>query len=1393
MSALPDAKKQKVKDIESNSPLNNDIPKIAQSRNDSPLQVANDPLKSYTPMKVIISNNHSNSISPLPSQLMSSSTQPPSLQHPSSSSRGRAVKAYSQSPPRSPDRSPVRSPTRKLELIQLSPIKNSRSELQKIYSSKQEEKIERICLNKLVLHNFKSYAGTQTIGPFHSSFSAVVGPNGSGKSNVIDSMLFVFGFRANKMRQGKLADLIHKSEEYPDLTSCAVDVHFEYLIDYPDDTTKINPSKQPLIITRRAFKNSTSKYYLNGKESNYKTITALLKEEGIDLDHNRFLILQGEVENIAQMKPKAEKEGDDGLLEYLEDIIGTTKYKELIDKKFIEIEALNDICIERENRFDIIDREKESLESEKESALEYLSKEKEQVIVKSKLIQYKIWQNNIKLSNTLEKITKLEDEYNQEKNKNTELKNKIDELRKLYTKNQDELQALLKDEKELVNAKRSLDSDNVSNTEQLKNIEKKLKKTAKEIEEDLKTISSSNVRLKNFHDNKKLFETQLIELDNNLVTESQLLENIKLDLKDKTVGLSEEILKTEKDLEPWNIKLDELKSEIQIKESEKALFEESKNKLKANIEALEKDVNEKSKLTEDRRKEVKNLMTKLENVSKEVIFGTNELKKANEKLCEMQKILIQDRQKANDARTSLSNVENRSKVLRALLKLQKSGRINGFHGRLGNLGVIDEKYDVAISTACPRLNDIVVDSVECGQQCIEYLRKNNLGHARFILLDKLNKFSMEKISTPRNVPRLFDLIKVNDEKFLPAFYSVLRNTLVANDLKEANAVAYGKTRYRVVTLKGNLIDISGTMSGGGNQASKGAMQLSNSTSKEKSTYSSEEVMEIEKELSIREKNYQNAYNTVQEMEIELRNLKESEPKIELEISKLNFEIDSLENECSLKRKQLNEPNASFSIEDNMSADITEMDNALYTLNEKQKLIESQMKSKKDRIKELQDKIMKIGGIKLQMQNSKVDSLQEQKKILIKKQKSEKAGIMKIESDVRKLSKKLKESESDNTKLNEKKIALENELKNIEELLAQNENNMNCIQDKKFTLREKSEITMNELTEMEGLLSEFKTLEVEYKIKSEKLASLLNQIKKILKALEEDHSSLSIREVAYDLDLLNIKEQEAQKIKTELYADFEQNQSNDVINDEMIIEDNNNEIAKGIPSYMESDFKQFDISSLEAELVQLQDYFEIAKVDLDILEEYTRRMIEYRQRKYDLNQSVEQRDKVRKELEDLKKCRFNEFMESFNIISMTLKEMYQIITMGGNAELELVDSLDPFSEGVTFSVMPPKKSWRNISNLSGGEKTLSSLALVFALHKYKPTPLYVMDEIDAALDFRNVSIVANYIKERTKNAQFIVISLRNNMFELAEQLVGIYKNVNQTKSATLKNNDILCRK
>lgn len=195
------------------------------------------------------------------------------------------------------------------------------------------------------------------------------------------------------------------------------------------------------------------------------------------------------------------------------------------------------------------------------------------------------------------------------------------------------------------------------------------------------------------------------------------------------------------------------------------------------------------------------------------------------------------------------------------------------------------------------------------------------------------------------------------------------------------------------------------------------------------------------------------------------------------------------------------------------------------------------------------------------------------------------------------------------------------------------------------------------------------------------------------------------------------------------------------------------ILEGIPSFsflLPSPFPSFFDDSLLTSLFLVflvTEKLKEAKPNLSVIEQYLQLEKDYLGRVEELDEITKQRDVSKGQFDDLRKKRLEEFMEGFSQITQKLKEMYQMITLGGNAELELVDSLDPFSEGIIFSVMPPKKSWKNIANLSGGEKTLSSLALVFALHHYKPTPLYVMDEIDAALDFRNVSIVANYIKVR----------------------------------------------
>ena len=231
----------------------------------------------------------------------------------------------------------------------------------------------------------------------------------------------------------------------------------------------------------------------------------------------------------------------------------------------------------------------------------------------------------------------------------------------------------------------------------------------------------------------------------------------------------------------------------------------------------------------------------------------------------------------------------------------RSGRIVGFHGRLGDLGTIDDKYDIAISTACPRLDDIVVETVECGQQCIDHLRKNKLGYARFILLDKLRPFNMSPIVTPEHVPRLYDLINPSKAILRPAFYSVLRDTLVANDLEQANRVAYGKKRFRVVSLDGKLIDISGTISGGGSSVSRGLMKSKNLHG---SQISEQDVINLDSQLAEKEKNYNSAVSTLHEMELALEKLVDRVPEIEMQLSKTQLDLESYSTELETQSQRL---------------------------------------------------------------------------------------------------------------------------------------------------------------------------------------------------------------------------------------------------------------------------------------------------------------------------------------------------------------------------------------------------------------------------------------------------------------------------------------------------------
>ena len=187
-----------------------------------------------------------------------------------------------------------------------------------------------------------------------------------------------------------------------------------------------------------------------------------------------------------------------------------------------------------------------------------------------------------------------------------------------------------------------------------------------------------------------------------------------------------------------------------------------------------------------------------------------------------------------------------------------------------------------------------METVEAGQQCIEFLKKQNLGRANFTCLDKLKEKDMSPFATPENVPRLFDLIKPKENRFRVAFYQALNDTLVANDLAQANRIAFGKSkRYRVVTLDGQLIDVSGTMSGGGNRPQKGGM-----SSKFVTGVSDEQIAQLQDAQDQAERAYQEAKRRVTEAIAESSNSASEIPKLEMEMSKLQMNMESIVTEIN---------------------------------------------------------------------------------------------------------------------------------------------------------------------------------------------------------------------------------------------------------------------------------------------------------------------------------------------------------------------------------------------------------------------------------------------------------------------------------------------------------------
>eukprot|EP01117_Protostelium_nocturnum_P009062 TRINITY_DN324_c0_g1_i1.p1 TRINITY_DN324_c0_g1~~TRINITY_DN324_c0_g1_i1.p1 ORF type:complete len:1344 (-),score=532.25 TRINITY_DN324_c0_g1_i1:50-4081(-) len=1214
-------------------------------------------------------------------------------------------------------------------------------------SQKQSGPKPRLMIPKMVLENFKSYAGKQEVGPFHKCFSSVVGPNGSGKSNVIDAMLFVFGKRAKQLRHNKVSELIHKSEKYPSLTFCKVSVYFQEIMDKEGEEYDVIPGSE-FVVTRMGYDNNSSKYFIGEKSAKWEEVSAHLQSKGIDLDHNRFLILQGEVEQIAMMKPKAQNPHDEGMLEYLEDIIGTSKYVELIQSKESQLETADQARNERLNRLKHAEKEREGLESSKIEAEEYLQKEREIIDLKS--IQYQIYRSNNeeKVSLVVKEKEKIEKKLENEKEKVSENAQELEKLEEEYKKGRKEYEAI---EKKMLEAKEEFaifERKDINYREEIKHLKSKEKKLGDSIAKETKSVNDKNNDVKRNTADIERFEREVTKLQSTKEKEEKALDKIYSSLQSETEGFQSELDKKQTELAPLSATYNQTRSEFNLKQQKLTFLIEKATSGRKKLGEVQTKIDQLSSSIPKRDLDLKNLKESIKKNKADLPKAVKELEEIS-KQEQKSGIQVRDlRNKFEEDKRNAQESSKSSKLVTSIMEASKKKHLEGICGRLGDLGSIDAKYDVAISTACPGLNHIVVERTEDGEAALKFLRENNLGIATFLILEKMEKnvtASKVPFKAPSDSQRLFDLVKPKSDKYLGAFYHALGNTLVCSGIDLATKIGYGKggdkQRHRVVTFEGQVIELSGAMTGGGHQVLSGGMKASLNSGTNK-----EELKAMEEELKEKEEEILELRKRKQELEDRIEDLKATVLRMETEVNKAEMDVTSFKTQIEELKSQIPELKEEAKSDPEEEKKIKMKQKKLDSLGDKVEKERKVMRKVEEVCEEIQQKIMKVGGARLAAQKAKVDSAIEQIDTLASNTTKAHAAIKALEKGIKKSETLIENSESEIQKVREDLEKIRSESKQAEKEAEQ------VIEHYKQTeakMTEKAKELKAHRESLEGIkkvVDKFRTLEVD----------LLHQISDYEKSIRTEQENVQRWSK-------KLSELEKQKARTKIEEDDED---------------------EPMPVIGEEQLAEYDAEEITSNIAQLEEGLSRMKPNMNAIREYRKKEKDYKEKFAELEEATNARDVVRKEYDTLRKKRLDEFMEGYSEITRRLKEMYQMITLGGDAELELVDSCDPFSEGILFSVRPPKKSWKNISNLSGGEKTLSSLALVFALHHYRPTPLYVMDEIDAALDFKNVSIVAHYIKERTKDAQFIIISLRNYMFELANHLVGIYKTGNCTKSVTI---------
>lgn len=1148
----------------------------------------------------------------------------------------------------------------------------------------------------------------KTVLEFNKGITAVVGPNGSGKSNISDAVRWVLGEQSTKTLRGSKME---------DVIFSGTDVRkakgfAEVTLRLDNTDRSLNKDSDEVSVTRRYYRSGDSEYLVNGESARLRDVNELFMDTGLGRD-GYSIVGQGKIADM--VSPKASERRD-----MLEEAAGISHFRyrrgDAI-KRLAQAEEnlvrLRDILSELESRVG-------PLKAQSEKAQKFIV-----LVGERKNLEIGIWLNTI--DKTGEKMRDQEHKIEIAEASHKEAQDELSKIGEMIDKAADGTRDINIKLEEIRNSASGFEEKLSDIDSQIKVAENSILHNNETIERINRDKAAENETEQNIdaavsaaRECIQKAEEQIADATRQMDELSKQEETYRLsssEFSDRAAALSGEISALSVRLADCRVTAETANSSIEEIRSRISAIDESMGTRKDDYDAL-------LKRKADAEAELKEIQDEIVSV-KNAIDGYTLRFENRGKKADSVKLAIDEKQrelhKGQDRVRLLEDLEKNMEgyfgAVKAVMKESGRGALRGIYGPVSQLITVKDKYSAAIETALgAAVQNIVVDNETDAKRAMGFLKEHRAGRATFLPITAIKGrvLSEQGLDDQYGFVSIASDLVSYDNKYSEIIRWLLGRTAVAEDIDSAIAIAKKYSyRFRIVTLDGQVINAGGSMTGGSRVQNAGILSRGN----------------------------------------EIERLKGS-------LASMQKELDGMLSDYKL-------------LSEDASAAKAELEGAEGDL----------LRAKEENIR--REGELKLASDKLASVSSGVKELLEEKETLEKRIESVSSGAEAARSQIDELKETLenkeKELESitgDSKTLQKNREEVASKAAEIRLRIVSLQKDVEANTDEITRLKNRKTGHLDRLSELDGEIREIEE-------KNDELRALTERLSADEKALKANHGDAQnqINELISQRDEL---EKQANDLRLHERAKSEERErlSGDIAR----LEERKIAMRNEYDNLTSKLYDEYQLTRREAAALEIEidDYSLAAKrlaelksqiralgsVNVSAIEEYKEVSERYEFLSGQINDVETSRAELNKMIDDLTGKMAEQFREQFNRINSCFGQTFIELFGGGKAELRLEDERDVLGSDIEIKVQPPGKNVQNINLLSGGEKGLSAIALLFAILKVTPAPFCIFDEVEAALDDVNVSRYAQYVRRMTKNTQFILITHRRGTMEEADVLYGV---------------------